>query len=238
MAETTLRAVGVTGAAASVAARRLYPRSALAVATVAAVLVTVLGGAPQISICIAATAYTAASFDEWIRWWAPPAAAGAAIGIGVGVGHAANWLPALIAAVAVVCVGWFAGQAARERRSRLLHSAERQIERERRHTAELRQAAIDERLVIARELHDIVAHSMSVIAVRAGVAHMVMDENPAEVRETLAIIETTTRQALHEMRLLVKCCDTSTTRTRPWPRPPVWATSPPWPNKSGWPGST
>jgi signal transduction histidine kinase len=45
---------------------------------------------------------------------------------------------------------------------------------------------------------------MSVIAVRAGVARMVMNKDPAQVEETLGIVETTTRQALHEMRLLVE----------------------------------
>jgi signal transduction histidine kinase len=44
---------------------------------------------------------------------------------------------------------------------------------------------------------------MSVIAVRSGVARMVIDSDPAEARAALAIIETTTRRSLHEMRLLV-----------------------------------
>ena len=44
---------------------------------------------------------------------------------------------------------------------------------------------------------------MSLIAVRAGVARMVIDTDPAQAREALSIIETTTRQSLREMRLLV-----------------------------------
>jgi signal transduction histidine kinase len=44
---------------------------------------------------------------------------------------------------------------------------------------------------------------MSVIAVRSGVARMVIDSDPAQAREALTIIETTTRRSLHEMRLLV-----------------------------------
>jgi signal transduction histidine kinase len=203
-AESALRTVAVIVVAVSVAARRLSPRLALVVAAASAVLLTALGGAPQASICVALTAYTAANAREYQRWWAPPATASLAVAVGIGVGRVSSWLAALIAAVAVVCVGWFAGQAARERRTRLLAAAEGHAERERQHTAELRQAAIDERLVIARELHDIVAHSMSVIAVRAGVARMVMDNDSTEVKDTLAIIETTTRQALHEMRLLVE----------------------------------
>ena len=64
-------------------------------------------------------------------------------------------------------------------------------------------ALADERAQIARDLHDIVAHAMSVIAVRSGVARMVIDSDPEQARDALAIIETTTRRSLHEMRLLV-----------------------------------
>ena len=64
-------------------------------------------------------------------------------------------------------------------------------------------ALAEERAQIARDLHDIVAHAMSVIAVRSGVARMVIDSDPAEAKAALAIIETTTRRSLHEMRLLV-----------------------------------
>jgi hypothetical protein len=46
-------------------------------------------------------------------------------------------------------------------------------------------------------------HAMSVIAVRSGVARMVIDIDPQQAREALAIIETTTRRSLREMRLLV-----------------------------------
>jgi signal transduction histidine kinase len=61
----------------------------------------------------------------------------------------------------------------------------------------------DERLRIARELHDVVAHSMSVIAVQSGVGHHVLDTQPEEARRALAAIETTSRAALTEMRRLL-----------------------------------
>jgi signal transduction histidine kinase len=56
---------------------------------------------------------------------------------------------------------------------------------------------------IARELHDVVAHAMSIIAVRSGVARMALESRPAEAGEALQIIEGTSRQALQELRLLV-----------------------------------
>ena len=64
-------------------------------------------------------------------------------------------------------------------------------------------AVTDERLRIARELHDVVAHTMSVVAVHAGTGRMVADEDPAAAREALATIETTTRAALVEMRRML-----------------------------------
>ncbi len=60
-----------------------------------------------------------------------------------------------------------------------------------------------ERMRIARELHDVVAHSMSVIAVQAGVGHHVIGEHPQEAAKALAAIETTSRTALREMRALL-----------------------------------
>ena len=66
-----------------------------------------------------------------------------------------------------------------------------------------RQAIADERLRIARELHDVVAHAMSVIAVQAGTGRFVIDREPAVAAEALATIETTSRAALQEMRRLL-----------------------------------
>ncbi|MBT2208908.1 histidine kinase [Actinomadura sp. NEAU-AAG7] len=204
-AESALRAGGIVLASVTVAVRRLRPRLAFAVATLCAFVVSAVGGAPQVSICVAVTAYTVAETGGFVFWWARPGAASLITAAGIGIGRVAtSWEAVLMANVAIICVGWFAGLAAREHRKRLAAIDEQRTERERQHEAGLRQAAIDERLVIARELHDIVAHSMSVIAVRAGVARMVMNTDPGQARETLGIVETTTRQALHEMRLLVQ----------------------------------
>jgi len=65
------------------------------------------------------------------------------------------------------------------------------------------QAVADERLRIARELHDIVAHSMSLIAVKAGIGNHVAEQRPAEAREALRVIEATSRASLTEMRHLL-----------------------------------
>lgn len=64
-------------------------------------------------------------------------------------------------------------------------------------------AVADERARIARELHDVIAHAMSVITVRAGVGAHLVDSKPAEAAEALGVIERTGREALSEMRRML-----------------------------------
>ena len=64
-------------------------------------------------------------------------------------------------------------------------------------------AVAEERLRIARELHDVVAHSMSVIAVQAGYGQYVIDSSPSDARDALGAIQATSRDALEEMRRML-----------------------------------
>jgi len=65
----------------------------------------------------------------------------------------------------------------------------------------IQSAVIQERTTIARELHDIIAHNMSVIVVQAGAAQRVIQSSPGRAKESLESIEYAARQALDEMRL-------------------------------------
>ncbi|MEV0221577.1 sensor histidine kinase [Streptomyces sp. NPDC050704] len=89
---------------------------------------------------------------------------------------------------------WAAGSAVRERRE----STRRAIE----HAAE--QAKVEERLRIARDIHDVVTHSVGLIAVKAGVANHVAATRPEEAREALTVIEEVARGALRDMRATLK----------------------------------
>ncbi|MFD9894539.1 sensor histidine kinase [Amycolatopsis sp. NPDC059027] len=78
----------------------------------------------------------------------------------------------------------------------------------REHAAQLRetyahQAVSEERLRIAREMHDVVAHSMSLIAVKAGVGNHVALDQPEEARDALRVIEDTSRETLAELRRML-----------------------------------
>jgi signal transduction histidine kinase len=99
----------------------------------------------------------------------------------------------LVSSVVLDAAAWTLGSALRQQR---LHS-------ERLRALAAREAVSQERLRIARELHDIVAHGMSMIAVQAGVANYVVDENPEEARRVLASIEETSRTGLQELRYML-----------------------------------
>jgi signal transduction histidine kinase len=75
------------------------------------------------------------------------------------------------------------------------------LERER--DEETRRALAEERLRIAQELHDVVAHSMGVIAVQAGVGAHVIDSEPGEAKKALEAISQTSRSTLVEIRRML-----------------------------------
>jgi signal transduction histidine kinase len=103
----------------------------------------------------------------------------------------------------LITTAWAIGYAVRQQRMYAASLRERADQQALEQRAEARRAVSEERLRIARELHDVVAHTMSVIAVQAGVANHVADDRPDEVRRALSSIEETSRGALREMRALL-----------------------------------
>jgi signal transduction histidine kinase len=103
----------------------------------------------------------------------------------------------------LVGAAWLAGWNLRRRRERWAELRARTERLEREREEEARRAVTEERLRIARELHDVIAHSMSVIAVQSAVGNHVIDSQPGEARQALAAIEATSRSALTEMRRLL-----------------------------------
>jgi signal transduction histidine kinase len=100
-------------------------------------------------------------------------------------------------------LAWGAGigiQALR-RRATLLEELTGQLAREREERARL--AVLEERARLARELHDVVAHNVTVLAVQAGAARQVLDNDPETAKSTLRSAEESARQALGELRRLL-----------------------------------
>ncbi|SDS82803.1 Signal transduction histidine kinase [Friedmanniella luteola] len=104
---------------------------------------------------------------------------------------------------ALVAAAWFLGTLARRWQNLARESAERASELEQARNELARHAVAAERLRIARELHDVVAHSMSVIAMHAGAARLAVGKKPEQELAALDVIERASREALAEMRRLV-----------------------------------
>jgi signal transduction histidine kinase len=105
--------------------------------------------------------------------------------------------------VAFFSVALLFGWTVQTRRLRLAEAEERAAILEREQEEERARAIADERLRIAQELHDVVAHSMSVIAVQAGVGMHVADTDAAEAKRALENISATSRSTLTELRRLL-----------------------------------
>jgi signal transduction histidine kinase len=99
----------------------------------------------------------------------------------------------IVPAALCVIIAWFTGYIVRQRRRYAVRLQDEAASK----------AVAEERLRIARELHDVVAHSMSVIAVQAGYGQYVIDTQPADARTALGAIQTTSREALDEMRRML-----------------------------------
>ncbi len=95
----------------------------------------------------------------------------------------------LLLSIALLVAAWAVAEALRSRRD---HQRDR-----------MRAAVTDERLRIARELHDVVAHSMSLIAVQAGVGAHVLRTDPAAAQQALEVIADYSRRALEQTRTML-----------------------------------
>jgi signal transduction histidine kinase len=110
---------------------------------------------------------------------------------------------ALLFYFALACAMWALGSAIGAGRRRAAELLDRTLALERQREENARRAVFDERVRIARELHDVVAHHVSVMGVQAGAARVVMRRDPAKAVESLASIEASSRQAVDELHRLL-----------------------------------
>lgn len=204
----------------AVAVRRLWPRTVFAVvvvgwafAGVVTIAISPLDRGPAFPVAF--VMYMVALRVE--RRSAVTALAGALVVLGAaifagtpalhlsgGISHDVSYATGVILANSVVITAaWAMGAAVRQQRAYAAGLREQAERRAAEKVAEAGRAVAEERLRIARELHDVVAHSMSLIAVRAGVANYVVTQRPEEAASALSSIVETSRSALQEMRRLL-----------------------------------
>jgi len=123
---------------------------------------------------------------------------------------------------ALTAAAWFLGALAHRWQTLARENAERATELEQARTELARNAVTAERLRIARELHDVVAHSMSVIAMHAGAARLAVGTKPESEVAALEVIERSSRSALSEMRRLVTVLRNEDEVEARGPAPGLW----------------
>ena len=188
--------------------RRRWPVPVFAVVAAASLLYYALGfsdGPGWIGLFIAV--YTLTAYGDGRR---SLAVAGAGIGV-----LAPGWLLAATDIEPKAAIGWVffriaasvmaaaLGESVRSRHVIAAEALERARQAERTREEEARSRVDAERLRIAREVHDTVAHAIAIVNVQAGVTAYLLDKRPESAREALVTIEQTSAQALHEMRAVL-----------------------------------
>lgn len=201
--------------------RRTRPLAVFAVVITAALLGPRLapdGGLTYaVFAAILLAAYTLGACER--RWLAGLAAlAAAAVAIAVLTDDQPPALPPGILPVVLLGVTWLAGFNVHRRQRRADHfqSQARELARQHEQTA---QVVAAERAGIARELHDIVAHSVSVMVIQAGAARHKLLTSPQKATGALLAVESAGRDALAELRHLLGLLATSTDAGPQQPQP-------------------
>ena len=188
-----------------IAWRRVYPLASVAVCLGAIVVMTLRGDdvTELLPVVACGLLLSLAYHTE-----APVAAAGLGIGVAgfavVVLAHPPGLGPDNVGwTFGIIGASWLSGRLLRNRRAMLVERADTA---EQRAAAEADRAALlvsEERLRIARELHDILSHTVSVIAVQATVGEHLANTDPEAARRSLGVIGATSRDALDELRRLL-----------------------------------
>ncbi|UUU34483.1 histidine kinase [Streptomyces sp. CA-210063] len=192
-------------AAATLVARRRAPMAVLA-ATSALTLVELVIGEPRapVAMSVVVALYTVASTTDRPTTWRVGLLTMTVL---TGTAMLAGPLPWYdqenIGIFAWTGMAATAGDAVRSRRAFVAAIRERAERAERTREEEARRRVAEERLRIARDLHDVVAHHIALVNVQAGVAAHVMDKRPDQAKEALAHVREASRSALNELRATV-----------------------------------
>jgi len=185
----------VVGTCAPLAVRRRAPIPVLAAVGSVIVVMAFLGNGASADVALALAGYTVAAHEPWRRvaTFGLPIAGVAALVSQIAAQTHGNWVEVVTNVTFGMGLPILIGRIVFNRRRRLA------LDRE----LAAREAVTTERTRIARELHDVVAHAMSVMIVQAGAARTVIDRDPAAAEHAIARVEETGRAGLAEMRRLI-----------------------------------
>jgi signal transduction histidine kinase len=185
------------------AARRRFPGTVLGTSVASGLAVLALGMFPEVlGPAILVAVYSVAAYGD--RWVSLAGLAAAELGAAAAPlpQPVRQEVPTVVGNGLIIGAAWLLGHFVGVRRAYTAR-LEQTAELERARAEQARRAVAEERLRLARELHDVVAHSISVIAVQSGVGAHVAKTQPEEAAKALAAIEATSRAALTELRRLL-----------------------------------
>lgn len=185
----------LVGGSAALAVRRRWPIAVLVVVSGASIALASVNGAFDLVFPVVLATYTAAAHvdrERFIRVALPISVVGTVSALVVAY-PGTNWVEVLISATFAAGLPMLFGRIGFNRRRRIAVDRERAAH----------DAVVEERARIARELHDVVAHAMSVMVVQAGAARRVLDDDPGAAKAAIGRIESTGRDGLAEMRRLI-----------------------------------
>ncbi|WP_405873594.1 MULTISPECIES: sensor histidine kinase [unclassified Streptomyces] len=185
--------------------RRRAPRTVLALTGTVSLVECVVGDprAPVAMAAVIALFTVAATTDRPTTWRLGLLTMTVLTGASMLFGPLPWYAQENLAIFAWTGIGATAGDAVRSRRAVVQAIRERAERAERTREEEARRRVAEERLRIARDLHDVVAHHIALVNVQAGVAAHVMDKRPDQAKEALAHVREASRSALNELRATV-----------------------------------
>ena len=191
--------------AAALVLRRRAPRTVLAVTSALSLTESVTGDprAPVAMSAVIALYTVAATTDRPTTWRVGLLTMTVLTGTAMAAGPLPWYAQENLALFAWTGIGATAGDAVRSRRAFVQAIRERAERAERTREEEARRRVAEERLRIARDLHDVVAHHIALVNVQAGVAAHVMDRRPDQAKEALSHVREASRTALDELRATV-----------------------------------
>ncbi|NUR69504.1 MAG: sensor histidine kinase [Hamadaea sp.] len=191
--------------------RRRAPLTTLICCAAGWLAFIVAGYWPALNPYATEVAYFTVASDRPRRVSIPAGAIGASVWTYAGlISRHASMASVGALSIAVTAILWKFGDNARllAIRNRELAEATERLRREQAERA--RRAVVDERLRIAGELHDIVAHHMSVISIQAGVAGRVLPADPPTAQDAVEVIATSSREGQQELRRMLGLLRTPT----------------------------
>lgn len=206
--------------AAPYAGRRRWPLPVLVLASIPVLALLALGySSAVIGAALFLAAYTVAAYSSRRITALAIGYAGFVMVIVVMVAPTAMGIGAVVTNAALFTGAFALGRSAHVRRENVVLLQERAQLAEQARVEEARHAVADERLRIAQELHDVLGHSLGVIALQAGVGAHVIDVDPAEAKASLEAISRTSRSSLAEVRRILGALRTDADATGYHPPP-------------------